>query len=86
MEAVNHFFTTQYVKEYKKLYPKRDVFVISSIEEDKSMDSLKPKRINVLNPDFIDDDISSEDFKDSLVIFDDVDVFGTKIRKKLWQL
>ena len=46
------------------------------------MDSLKPKRINVLNPDFIDDDISSEDFKDSLVIFDDVDVFRTKIRKK----
>ena len=77
------FFTTQYVKEYKKLYPKRDIFVISSIEEDKSIDSLKPKRINVLNPDFLDDDISSEDFKDSLVIFDDVDVFGTKIRKKV---
>jgi hypothetical protein len=33
----------------------------------------------VLNPDFLDDDISLEDFKDSLDIFDDVDVFGTKI-------
>jgi hypothetical protein len=77
------FFTTQYVKEYKKLYPKRDMFVISSIEEDKSIDSLKQKGKNVLNSDFLDDDISSEDFEDSLVIFDDVDVFGTKVRKKV---
>jgi hypothetical protein len=58
------FFTTQCVKEYKKLIPKRGIFVISSIEEDKSIDSLKSKRINVLNPDFLDDDISSQDFKD----------------------
>ena len=38
-------------------------------------DSLKPKRINVLHPDFMSDEFTSEDFKDSLVIFDDVDVF-----------
>jgi len=77
------YYTSNYVKQYKKTYPKRDIYVISSIDEDKSIDSLKPKRINVLHPDFMSDDFTSEDFKDSLVIFDDVDVFPTKIKKKV---
>ena len=77
------YFTSNYVKHYKKAYPKNDIFVISSIDEDKSIDSLKPKRINVLHEDFINDEFTSEDFKDSLVIFDDVDVFPTKIKKKV---
>ena len=32
------YFTTNYVKQYKKAYPKNDIFVISSIDEDKSID------------------------------------------------
>jgi len=77
------YFTTNYVKEYKKMFPKRNVYVISSIAEDKSIDSLKPKRINVLHPEFMFDEFTAEDFKDSLVIADDVDVFPTKIKKKV---
>jgi len=79
-------FTTEYVKQYKKMYPKRDIFVISSIEEDSSIDSLKPKRINVLHPEFMHDEFTSEDFKDSLVIFDDIDVFPTKVREKVMEI
>jgi DNA helicase HerA-like ATPase len=77
------YFTTNYVNEYKKLYPKREIYVISSINEDKSIDSLKPKRINALHNDFMNEEFSSEDFKDSLVIFDDIDVFPNKIKKKV---
>jgi hypothetical protein len=77
------YFTTNYVKQYKKLFPKNEVFVISSIDEDKSIDSLNPKRINVLHEDFLYDEFTSKDFKDSLVIFDDIDVFPTKIKKKV---
>jgi DNA helicase HerA-like ATPase len=77
------YFTSNYVKQYKKMYPKRDIFVISSISEDSSIDSLKPKRINVLHEDFLTEEFTSEDFKDSLVIFDDVDVFPNKIKKKV---
>ena len=80
------FFTTQYLKEYKKLYPKRDIFVISSIEEDKSIDSLKPKRINVLNPDFLDDDISSEILKTYWLFLMMLMYSEQKLEKKLWQL
>jgi hypothetical protein len=77
------FFTGAYVHRYKKLYPKNEIYLISSIGEDKSIDSLKPKRIDVYNPDFIREEFSSVDFKNSLVIFDDVDVFPTPIRKKI---
>ena len=77
------YFTTQYVKEYKKLYPKNEIYVISSISEDSSIDSLKPKRIDVLDPEFMQETFTSEDFKDSLIIFDDVDVFPKKIRDKV---
>ena len=41
------YFITKYVKQYKKSYPKRNINVISSIEQDSSIDSLKPHRINV---------------------------------------
>lgn len=77
------YFTTNYVKEYKKMFPKRKIYVISSIDEDKSIDSLKPSRINVTHPEFMFDEFSAEDFKDSLVIADDVDVFPAKIKKKV---
>ena len=77
------YFTSNYVKQYKKQFPNRNIFVISSIEKDTSIDILKPKRINVLHEDFLIDELTSEDFKDSLVIFDDVDVFPTKIKKKV---
>ena len=76
-------FTTEYVKNYKKTFPKNNVYVISSIDEDKSIDSLKPKRINVLDPEFMDDEFTAVDFKDSIVIFDDVEVFPAKIKKKV---
>jgi ABC-type dipeptide/oligopeptide/nickel transport system ATPase component len=77
------YFTTNYVKQYKKQFPSRNIFVISSIEEDKSIDSLKPKRINVMHPDFMTEEFSAQDFKDSLVIADDVDVFPARIKKKV---
>ena len=31
----------------------------------------------------MDEELTSEDFKNSLVVFDDIDVFPSKIRKKI---
>ena len=77
------YFTSRYVKEYKKLYPKREIYVISSISEDDSIDSLKPKRIDARDPEFMQEEFTSEDFKDSLIIFDDIDVFPKKLRDRI---
>ena len=76
-------FTCEYVKQWKKQWPKRPVYVISNIAEDKCIDSLKPKRLDVMKSDFLSDDITAKDFKNAMVIFDDVDVFPYQVRRKV---
>lgn len=73
------YYTRAYAEEYHKIYPKRDVYVISSLKDDPTLDKLKYlKRIKILEPAFINDDIGVADFKDSLVIFDDTDAISSK--------
>ena len=65
-------FVTNYVKEWKKMFPKQKVYVFSRLADDPSLDSLKPKRV-MIDDTLGDDKLSAADFKDSFVIFDDVD-------------
>ena len=53
------------------------VYVFSSLLDDESLDSIKPKRI-ILDDSFIDDPIYIEEFADTVVIFDDIDVLTNK--------
>ena len=77
------YWTKHYAEEYHRLYPKRDVFVISSLRDDPTLDKLKfLKRLKIHEPAFMADDIPSEDFKDSLVIFDDTDCLRNKNLKR----
>ena len=46
----------------------------------------KPKRINVLNPDFMDEIFTAQDFKNSIVIFDDVDVFPKHVKNNVMNI
>jgi hypothetical protein len=74
-------FTKKYADEYKLLYPKREVFLFSCLKDDSSIDKIKGlKRIN-LSPELLNADIGAEDFKDSLVIFDDIDTLMDKKMK-----
>ena len=70
-----------YCKEYAKMYPKRDIFVFSSLQEDKSLDDIKKLKRIKLSEQLLQEQITSEDFKDSLVIFDDCDVITSKPMK-----
>jgi hypothetical protein len=45
------------------MFPKRSIYVISSIAEDKSIDSLKPKRIYVMHSEFMFDEFTAEILK-----------------------
>jgi len=77
------YYTRAYAEEYHRVYPKRDVYVISSLKDDPTLDKLKYlKRIKIHEPAFINDDIQAGDFKDSLVIFDDTDCLQNKNLKK----
>ena len=76
------YWTRNYAEEYHRLYPKREVYVISSLKEDATLDKLKfLKRLKIHEGAFLTDDIGAEDFKDALVIFDDTDCIRSKVLK-----
>lgn len=64
------------LKKYKKLYPKNEIFIFSSVNEDKSFDSMKVNRINLEG--LLTEDLQSDDFENSIVIFDDCDCITNK--------
>ena len=67
-----------YLVEYKKRKPKNEVYLFSILNEDKSLDAIKPLRVK------IDDNLKEfdiENFRDSMVIFDDTDVISNKNHK-----
>jgi hypothetical protein len=72
------FYTKMYVDEYKRLYPKREVFLISSLSDDSSIDKIKGLNRIKMNEKFLTTEISAKDFKDCCVIFDDTDCLTDK--------
>lgn len=70
-------YIASYCKQYKKVFPKNEIYVFSALNEDESLDACKPKRI-MIDERMISDPLVVEDFKDSMVIFDDIDVISNK--------
>ena len=70
-------YTKNYIKQYKKMYPKRPVYLFSALKEDESLDEINPERI-VIDDSLVEQPLLAEDFKDSCVIFDDTDCISNK--------
>lgn len=78
------YFTRMYCNEFSKLFPKRPIYLFSSIGDDSSIDAIKGLKRVKLNKEFIEEDFEINDFKDSLVIFDDTDcITDKKLRIKV---
>jgi hypothetical protein len=75
------YYTQLYCSEYKKLYPKNEIYLFSSINEDSSIDKIKGLQRFILDDAFLKEEITAEDFKNSMVIFDDTDVISNKALK-----
>ena len=76
------YYTRNYILEYKKLFPKNNVYIFSSLDSDETLDKIsKIKRVKFTDK-FLSYDFKITDFKDSLVIFDDVDAETNKFKKK----
>jgi hypothetical protein len=73
------YYTLHYCREYQKIYPKRFIYLFSALEEDQTLDQLKGLKRIKLTDEFCNDDIEAEDFKESMVIFDDTDVISSKV-------
>lgn len=70
---------------YKKLFPDREIYLISKLQQDETLDALKfLKRLNIQS--FIDDYPDLEEFKNCLTIWDDFDTLtgdAEKVVKKM---
>ena len=77
-------FVRKYLEQYKKVFKDREVYWFSSLPDDPSLDDIEPKRIR-LDSSIYEDPLSIEEFANSVVIFDDVDVFQQTDQKcRLW--
>ena len=80
--AGKSFKVAEYLKVYKKAYPKRDIFVFSSLLDCPTLDKVKGlKRIKVNEPMFLNEPIGASDFQDCCMVFDDTDCISNKIVK-----
>ena len=70
-------FVREYIEQYKKVLKDREVYLFSSLPDDPSLDDIEPKRIR-LDSSIYEDPVSMEEFANSVVIFDDVDVLSNK--------
>lgn len=70
-------YTKNYIKNYKKMYPKNEIYLFSALKEDESLDEVSPKRI-MIDENLWKEPINVEEFKDSLVVLDDIDVISDK--------
>jgi hypothetical protein len=83
--AGKSFTCKQYIERYHKMYPKRDVFVFSSLDSCGTLDKLKfLKRVKITSPAFMERELTALDFASSLVLFDDCDVINSvPLRKRV---
>jgi hypothetical protein len=74
-------------EHYKKFHPDREIYLISKLNEDETLDSMKigkPQRINVQS--LVDEPPELEEFRDCMVIFDDYDSFDGQLAKTIQTL
>jgi hypothetical protein len=70
----------RWVKEYKKMFKDRDVYLFSSVREDEALDKYDPIRVP-LNRELLENPIAPEEIEDSLTVFDDIDTIRTPMVK-----
>jgi len=79
-------YCANYIMEYKKIFPKNDIYVFSALKDDESLDKVEPKRVKI-DERLITDPLFVEDFQNSIVIFDDIDcICNKKHRKAVYDL
>jgi hypothetical protein len=75
-----------WIMEYKKLYPEREVWLFSRKKEDPVLDKAGVNRIPIDDELLEEPHLGMEEFKQSLVIFDDCDICDKKYKDVLIKL
>ena len=75
------YYTYLYCTQYAKMYPKNPIYLFSSLNDESSIDKIKGLKRFILDEKFLNTPISGEDFKNSMVIFDDTDCLTNKFMR-----
>jgi len=83
--AGKSYYMREYAKRYNKMFPENEIFLISYLDRDETLDSYdKITRLNCFNDEFLQEcgdlDLNAE-FSNTLVIFDDIDSISEKKNK-----
>jgi hypothetical protein len=70
-------YTANYIKNYKKMFPKNPIYCFSALKDDESLDVVKPRRIEI-DDSLFTDPIPIDQLQGSCCIFDDIDVISNK--------
>jgi len=83
-------FACNYIKEYKKMNRKNDVYLFSRHNEDPSIDSAEPLRVCIDESEIVESKkmmepvVESKMFEKSLVIFDDINSSESRVLTRFW--
>jgi hypothetical protein len=72
------YYTLQYCRIYKKMFPNNSIYLFSALEEDETLDKLPGLKRIKFSDAFLLTPFNINDFANSLVIFDDYDTFQNK--------
>ena len=79
-------YTRMFLEEYKRKYKDREIYLFSSLKEDESLDKIKPKRFKI-DDSLWKDPLNAEELKESVCIFDDIDVItDKKIKEAVYKI
>jgi hypothetical protein len=81
------YFARGIAENYKKLFPEREIYLISKLTEDETLDKMKigkPKRISLDS--LVEDYPAIDEFKECLIIFDDYDTLTAPYDKVVLKL
>jgi len=56
------YYTAAYCNEFKRIFPKRDIYLFSSLSDDSSIDRIRGLKRITLNDEFLKEDLTAEDF------------------------
>ena len=80
------YFTAQYIKEYRKMFPDRQVYLFSAMPKDDNFDNLGYVKRIKMDDTLITDPLYVGDFEKSLVIMDDCDTLKKNMRDAVYML
>lgn len=81
------YYVSKLLKQFIKIFPNKKIWLLSDVDNDETLDSIKNVVRIKLDEELIDNPIAPEELSDSIVVFDDIDsIQNPKLYKSIQAL